>query len=163
MTAIDHLMSLLGTQREVLQRLLDLVREERACLLSSKLERLEAIIEEQTTLLAQQGACATRIVRTLDTLTNQLQVTGRASLANIAPHLPSPAAEQAGRYYRELTALADDLQQEGRVNWHLAQQALTYVDFTLKLIGRAKSGPLPYTPDMQHAKVALRLLVDNHA
>lgn len=163
MTALEHLLSLLGNQREVCQRLLELVREERSCLLNSRLDCLEAIVEEQSALLAKQGAGSTLISRDLERLADELCIEGRISLARLIEHLPASPAEQARAYYRDLTTLADDIQREGRVNWHLAQQALSYVDFTLRMVGRAKAGPQPYAVSASQDRTAVRLLMDNCA
>lgn len=164
MTATNHLLSLLASQRDVLSRLLEHVRDERQCLLNNRIDQLDLIISNQAALLAQQHQLSTRITRTLTRIGAEMQLDGRMSLARIAEHLPSPAAEQARAYYRTLTNLAEELQREGRVNWHLAQQALNYVDFTLRLIGQVKSGPLPYVPPTQRdGCTPMQLMLDSCA
>jgi flagellar biosynthesis/type III secretory pathway chaperone len=162
MEAIDRLLPLLGNQREVLLRLLELVHEERTYLLNSQLDHLETAVEAQGNLLAKEAALSTQITRVLDRLGKELHISGRASLARIIEHLTGSVADELRDYYRSLTQLADQLQREGRINWHLAQQALKYVDFTLKLIGDAKHQPVSYGPSAHRARgKSTQLLMDS--
>jgi len=164
MSAMDHLLGLLASQQDVLSRLQELCREERACLLNSQLDRLDDITQEQRTLLTSQAHLSTRIIQTLDRAGIELGLTGRMSLARVAENAQGPVTERVREFYSDISAMADELQREGRVNWYLAQQALKYVDFTLKLVGRAKEGPLPYTPHAQAGSMrSTQLLMDSCA
>lgn len=159
--ATENLLNLLESQRGVFCRLLELVRQERACLLHSRLDSLDAIINEEVALLSQQRINASHITRELERLAMLLGLDGHVTLARVTEHLPPSRATRLQDYYRELHSLAIELQHEGRVTWQLAQQALSYVDFTLKLIGQAKAGPVPYSPHVKtSSRAALRMLVD---
>lgn len=164
MNLIDHLLSHLGTQRDVLLRLQALSQEERTCLLNSRLDRLEEITAEQQVLLTTQAQLSHRITNHLERLGAELQLSGRITLSRIAETITGPQAATLQAYYREITEVAEYVQREGRVNWYLSQQALKYVDFTLKLLGRVKSGPALYTPRVQEkSNRSMQLLMDSCA
>jgi len=164
MNTAKLLLALLGNQRDLLLQLLEITREERACLLSNRLERLEEIVEEQARNLHEQAGLSRRIVRTLERLSHAREGADPISLTGIFDALTAAEARDARAFYQELSALAADIQREGRVNWHLAQQAIHYVEYTLKLIGRAKDGPRTYSP-VQHgeSRRPIQLLVDSCA
>jgi len=164
MNSIDHLLSLLGGQRDILTRLLELVREERSCLLHNQTERLETVIDEQVALLAEQQASSGNITREIENLSASLHIDGARSLTRVIEHLPLPQARQLRTAHRELSALSTELQREGRITWRMAQQAMNYIEFALKLIGRAKIGAVPYTsPTRAGAKMPLQVMIDNCA
>ncbi len=164
MHGIDELLGLLEAQQTLLTRLLGLTREERDCLLDSRLDRLEAIVAEQTELLTAQRTLSTRIAAQLARLAADQGLEGRITLARVAETLPEPAAAHVTTYYRTITTLTETVQREGRTNWHLSQQALKYVDFTLKLIGRAGEGARLYSPTAQAApRPAVQLWLDRSA
>ncbi|HEY3418643.1 MAG TPA: flagellar protein FlgN [Armatimonadota bacterium] len=164
MSEIDRLVPLLASQQQALTRLLELAREERSCLLEGHLDRLTEIVQEQTTLLTDHGRLSKQITSSLERIAAARQLSGRVSLARIIPCVDDKRASQVRLYYRALTSAADELQRESRVNWYLAQQALKYVDFTLKFIGQAKDGPLPYAPPQQSGQPrAVQLLMDSCA
>lgn len=161
---IDHLLSLLGEERDVLTHLLDLVREERSCLLLNHVERLEAVIEEQMSLLAVQRHSSLRITQELAELSSALDIDGSPSLGCVIEHLPSSQADVLRSRHEELTALAAELQREGRITWHMAQQAMNYIDFALKLIGRSCLGAMPYSPHKKSsAPASVQVLINNCA
>ncbi len=164
MGATEHLLVLLANQREVLTRLQELGRTERESLLNSQLDQLEGIVQEQGRLLSSQARLSSRIAQLLARLSQELQLTGTPTLSNIAESLTGPDAQTIRSYCRELNAMAEDVQREGRVNWYLSQHALKYVDFTIKLIGRSKDGPMPYLPTAQpRAARPMQFLLDNQA
>ncbi|MHB9024212.1 MAG: flagellar protein FlgN [Armatimonadota bacterium] len=164
MSGIDHLFTLLESQQQVLTRLLELTREERGCLLDGRLDRLTEIVREQAAQLTEQGRLSTQITTSLERLAAARQFSGRISLARFTECLDEPHAGRMRRHYRALTAAADELQRESRVNWYLAQQAMRYVDFTLQCIGHAKDGPLPYmSPLHTKQRRAVQLLMDSCA
>lgn len=164
MYALDHLLTLLARQRDVLQRLLELARDEQACLLNSRLDTLDTIVEAQANLLIEQGTLSIDIVHALEQLAVEHPFDERITLARVAEHLPMPAAAQVRSLYRDLTAMAETLRREGRINWALAQQGLRFIRFTLQAIGRTKDGPLPYLPHQRSGEGnALRLLMDASA
>jgi flagellar biosynthesis/type III secretory pathway chaperone len=164
MSEIDRLVALLENQQQALTRLLELAREERCCLLEGHLDRLTEIVQEQTALLADHGRLSAHITTTLERMAAAAQLAGRVSLANIIPCVDEARAGKVRLYYRALTSAADELQRESRVNWYLAQQALKYVDFTLKFIGQAKDGPLPYAPPVHTAqRRSMQFLMDSCA
>lgn len=160
--ATENLLNLLETQRGVFRRLLELVRQERTCLLHSQLDSLDAIIDEQSALLSQQRINASHITRELERLAVRLHIEGHVTLARVAEKIPAAYGTTLTDLYRELHSLAAEVQHEGRVTWQLAQQALSYIDFTMKLIGKAKSGPTTYAPSMKApSRTAMQLLVDS--
>jgi hypothetical protein len=164
MHGIDELLGLLEAQQTLLTRLLGLTREERDCLLDSRLDRLEAIVAEQTALLATQQQLSNRISLALTHLADALHIDGRITLARVAETLTGPAAARVTAFYRAITSLTETVQREGRTNWHLSQQALKYVDFTLKLIGRTQSDSKLYAPGAQAAsRPAVQLWLDRSA
>lgn len=165
MSALESLLALLARQHALFSRLQALVQEERACLLNSELDRLEGIVQEQSALLTEQSLLSSRVLSTLEGVKTALRLDGRLSLARLAEYLDDPAqAATVRNYHRELAGMADEIQREGQVNWHLAQQALKYVDFTLKMIGRSKEGPLPYTPTAQDGpQKPVQLVMDSCA
>jgi flagellar biosynthesis/type III secretory pathway chaperone len=163
MSPTDALLNLLVRQQEVLTRLLELCREERACLLDSELPRLEVIIDAQSSLLSEQARINARIVQVLDTMGTELGLAGRCSLARVMEQLGDEGARYRTHYQR-LHELTETVQREARVNWHLAHQALKYVDYTLKVLGRAKEGPEPYSPfALTGSSRRLQLLMDSSA
>ena len=166
MGAFDYLLTLLASQREVLLRLQTLCRQERECLLNGQLDRLEEIVTEQQNLLTKQAALSTRITSTLGRVGQDYQLGDDTSLSHVADQLftggegrnraqLSPGVEvDVGR------APARGTREFG----YLAQQALKYVDFTLKLISKSKDGPTPYLPPAHTAqRRSLQLLMDNRA
>ena len=163
MNTAERLLVLLGTQRELLMRLLELTREERACLLHSRLEQLATIVEEQSAALQEQADLSRRITQCLERSCPG-SPRGAVTLTALLASLTEPEARRVRAYADEVAALSANIQREGRVNWHLAQQAMRYVDYTLQLIGRAKVGPLPYTA-LPHAgaRPSVQMLVDSCA
>jgi len=144
MGAIATLLSLLQQQQEVLARLQALCAEQRECILSSDIDRLDAVAQQQQALLAAQATLSARVIRILDTLGHNFSLTGTPSLARIAETLTGDDGRQVRHFYQDISRRAGEIQREGRVNWYLAQQALSYIDFTLKLVGSAQEGPMPY-------------------
>lgn len=163
MSAIERLESLLGSQQEGLSRLLDLCHQERQCLLQGHLQQLEPITREQAELLARQSILSMHIFTALEHAAGALGLPEHAALQDVIDRLEAPRNPRLQQLARSLMELASTLQQEGRINWHLAQQALRYVDFTLKVIGKAKDGPQTYSPMTQAAPAAAQLLVDSCA
>ncbi len=160
----EQLLILLGNQREVLLRLHELCRQERESLLNSAVDRLEAIIQEQSKLLATQSRLSARIAYALQRLAAEQRLTGAPTLSQVAAALPAPDGDTLRAHSHALAELADTVQQEGRVNWYLSQQAMKYMDFTLKLIGRSKEGPQPYVPTAHLRDTRpMQLLLDNRA
>jgi hypothetical protein len=164
MTTHNLLISRLEIQREVLLRLLELNREERACILGHQLDRLEEIISEQATLLKRQAKLSEQIGAAIEQLGAGLQLEGWITLARVAEALTGDQAQPLCDLHRELTALSTQLQRESQVNWHLAQQALQYIDFTLKAIGSLQEGPRTYKRRPQReTSAAVQLLMDHCA
>jgi hypothetical protein len=164
MSAIERLEALLESQREGLSRLLDLCHAERQCLLQGHLQQLEPITREQAELLARQSVLSMHVYTALEQTARALDLPEHAALQDVAARLEAPHGPRVQQLSRALMELAATLQQEGRVNWHLAQQALRYVDFTLKVIGKAKDGPRPYAlPSQSVPATAAQLLVDSCA
>ena len=164
MGATSTLLSLLRQQQEILARLQALCAEQRDCILSSDIARLDAVAQQQQPLLAAQAVLSTRIIRALENLYRDLSLTGPPSLARLAEVLTGEDDRQIRHYYQDIRHRASEVQREGRVNWYLAQQALKYIDFTLKLVGHAKDGPKPYLHLGRSLPApAMHLLMDDHA
>ena len=165
MNTPELLLALLGNQRDLLLHLLELTREERACLLYNRLERLEQIVEEQSQVLLEQTGLSRRITRALERLRHARQENAATvSLTGILDLLSEAEAGEVRILSQELSGLASEIQREGRVNWHLAQQAIHYVEYTLRLIGRAKDGPRPYASSPGgEPRHPIQLLVDSCA
>jgi flagellar biosynthesis/type III secretory pathway chaperone len=163
MRVVEHLLEMLEKQQQILLRLLELVREERSCILNSRLDQLDRITQEQVDLLHQQETLSPRIISGLQEVGKALNASGHLSLARISEYLEEPAADQARKYHKSLTSIAEEVQQEGQVNWQLAQHALKYVDFTLKLIGQAKEGTQTYSLPSQENTKPMQLLLDQSA
>lgn len=164
MTTPEHLLSLLRAQRDLLLRLQTLAREERTCLLHNQISRLEAISEEQIRLLDEQNTFSRRLSRYLDRLGRAYAAPQPVTLQSLIAYIPMPLAGDIHTIFEELTALTVNLQRESRINWHLAQQGLHYLDYTMRLIGRATEGPLPYSPAPRgRTRPALHARVDSSA
>jgi len=163
MSNLEHLLSLLGSQREVLSRLLELVREERECLVHNRTERLEVVIEDEVQLLAIQREVSTRIVRELTRLCLAHGLEGQPSLGRLIDAVPAPDADRLRDCSTTLTTLTTELQREGRITWFMAQRAMNYIDFALKLIGRAQLGAVPYSPRAAQTPASLQVLINNCA
>jgi len=164
MKSIEHLLSLLGSQRDILTRLLELVREERSCLLHNQTQRLEQVIDEQVALLSQQRSSSMEIGKELEQFAIELHVKRELSLSQLLEQLPPAQSRRLRIPYTELTTLSTELQREGRITWRMAQQAMNYIEFALKLIGRAKIGPAPYaSPLKANTRTALQVMIDNCA
>jgi flagellar biosynthesis/type III secretory pathway chaperone len=163
MGANEILINLLDHQRGVLARLRELIDEERTCILDSKIERLQEIVEEQKLVLAEQARLSAQIMRLLDRIGNQVHSEETFSLSMVIQYLPEPLASTVSDYQRELSAALIEIQREGRINWYLAQQALKYVDFTLRLISN-NSTPQTYQARPQsEPRRSARLLMDSCA
>ena len=165
MIAVDHLLDLLEQQQEILARLRALIHQERESLLDGNLGQVEEVTNVQSHLLAQQAKLSARIAALLRQLGGQLHLDGHISLAKIVDFLSDEQAHRVRAYYQEISSLAEDVQREGRLNWHLSQQALKYVEFTLRTIGRAKESPAPsYAPAARagHER-PIQLLMDSCA
>lgn len=164
MKSIEHLLSLLGSQRDILTRLLELVREERSCLLHNQTQRLEEVIDEQVALLSQQRSSSMEIGKELEQFAVELHVNRELSLSQLLEQLPPAQSRRLRIPYTELTTLSTELQREGRITWRMAQQAMNYIEFALKLIGRAKIGPTPYSSPLKaSARTSLQVMIDNCA
>ena len=164
MKSIEHLLSLLGSQRDILTRLLELVREERSCLLHNQTQRLEAVIDEQVALLSEQRRSSIEIGKELGLFAEALHVHRELSLSQLLEQLPPAQARRLRTPYTELTTLSTELQREGRITWQMAQQAMNYIDFALKLIGRAKTGAVPYSSPLKAStRASLQMMIDNCA
>ncbi|HOF86723.1 MAG TPA: flagellar protein FlgN [Armatimonadota bacterium] len=164
MKALEQLERLLEAQRDGLARLLDLCARERECLLAAGIAELDAITHAQAELLARQAWLCTQTFTALEALAQRLEMPPHTALSELIPRLDAETGARIQRRAQGLTELADAVQREGRVNWHLAQQALRYVDFTLKVIGQAKEGPHPYAPVKPSApQQGARLLMNSCA
>jgi len=164
MQALEQLERLLDAQRDGLSRLLDLCMRERECLLTAGIAELDTVTREQAELLARQAWLSTQTFTALEDLACSLEMPAHSALSDLLPRLDAEAGSRLQRRARLLTEFADAVQREGRVNWHLAQQALRYVDFTLKVIGQAKDGPHPYAPASPSAhRNGARLLMNSCA
>ncbi len=163
MGASEILVNLLEHQRGVLSRLRELIDEERTCILDSKIERLQEIVEEQKLVLAEQSRLSAQITKLLDKIGNQVQSNELFSLSMVIQYLPEPIATTVENYQRELSSALIDIQREGRINWYLAQQALKYVDFTLRLISNNGSPQTYQQRPNSEPRRSARLLMDSCA
>jgi flagellar biosynthesis/type III secretory pathway chaperone len=163
MGANEILINLLEHQRGVLTRLRELIDAERTCILDSKIEELQKIVEEQKLVLAEQARLSTQIIRLLDRIGNQVQSEETFSLSMVIKYLPEPMAETVANYQRELSTALIDIQREGRINWYLAQQALKYVDFTLRLISNNGTPQTYQARQQSEPRRSTRFLMDSCA
>jgi hypothetical protein len=164
MRAIERMESLLAAQQVGLSRLLALCEQERTCLLNGNIQQLDTVTREQAELLARHAILCTQTFSALEAAASQLHLPAQTAMSALLAHLDLPTGQRLQSSARILTEMADTLQREGRINWHLAQQALRYVDFTLKVISQAKDGPRPYAPSTQPPPaMSAQLLVDSCA
>jgi flagellar biosynthesis/type III secretory pathway chaperone len=163
MGANEILINLLEHQQGVLARLRELIDEERSCILDSKIERLQDIVEEQKLVLAEQARLSAQIIRLLDRIGNQVQSDESFSLSMVIKYLPEPFATTVTNYQRELSTALLDIQREGRINWYLAQQALKYVDFTLRLISNNGTSQTYQARPQSEPRRSARFLMDSCA
>ena len=166
MGATATLLGLLKQQQDVLARLQALCAEQRECILGSDIIRLDVVTQQQQSLLAAQAALSTRITRVLEGMCRDLALDGPPSLARLAETLTGDDSRQVRQFHQDIRRRAAEIQRDGRLNWYLAQQALRYIDFTLKLVGHAQDGPQPYLhlhlARSQRAQ-AMHLLMDDRA
>jgi hypothetical protein len=142
MIAIDHLLSLLGSQRDTCCRLLELVRAERDGLTAQRFDDLDAIVNEQIGLLARRRVYASRITHELQRLVAALSLDRPAPLAAIMARLPRAAARRVYAGYRDIAVLSFALRREGSEVCRLAQQAVTPTNFTCELLFRVQAKPV---------------------
>jgi flagellar biosynthesis/type III secretory pathway chaperone len=123
----------LRQERDLLQRLLTSVEEQRACLIAGKAESLGEIVSRQTALLQRLFKTADKTAALLNESENGLKDS-------------SPEAEECRGLRDEVRQLAENLRREGRINWVLAREAMRYADFSINLLAGREKEP-SYSPN----------------
>jgi flagella synthesis protein FlgN len=145
----------LSKEIETLQRLLQLLKQEETCLVSTDVEGLSKLTLEKANLAAQMSELAKR-------RHNMLQAAGfKATDAGMDAWLASPAAIEADRNeWNELLSLAQTGKELNRVNGLLIAQHLACNQNALNALqGNAPGGEV-YGPNGQPAtKIGGRRLV----
>jgi hypothetical protein len=159
----DFTLSLLEKESQSYQELLALAREQREQLLAGRVAALNDIVDRQSEAMGRVAA----LDRQADSCLERLKVALRLdsdpiTLAAIAARAPAPYAAR----YRELTSrlreLSDEIRRTSLGNLELARNALSYIDFSLRLIGGG-SDPGAYAADGAPTPPLARAFVDHRA
>lgn len=117
------LTSTLREERELLRTLVTLVEEQRDCLIAGDAARVSDIAVSQAALLQ-------KLSRTMP-----LALPGTTDSApDTAIQIDEPDNPVTRHLQEEITILAARLQQQSLINRKLAEEAMQYIDFTVKLL-----------------------------
>ena len=141
---VDQTLAAMERECDLYGGLLALAQEQRSCLIRGASPRLEEIVAEQSDLVRRAAHTSRRVETHLEHLAHSLALPEAGPGADLAPLLPSEAADRYRGLRRRLLSLADDLRRLGKINHRLALGALGYIDFSLRLMGGAGDGCQPY-------------------
>ena len=159
----DFTLSVLEKQSRCYEELLALAQEQREQLLAGRVRTLDDIVDRQSEIMGraahldrQADSCLTRLKGALHLDSDPI------TLAAVAAAAPDHYATR----YRELCArlreLSDEIRRTSLGNLELARNALSYIDFSLRLIGAGEDSAA-YAADGMPAPPNARTLMDHRA
>lgn len=137
----------IASQRDVYRALLGLADEERGAIVGGDVERLTRLVDEKEQLLDHLRALETERMTALVAIAAATGIDPeRATLSDVAAHLPSEPAAALERSGRELRAEALALQEAHEVNAGLLENSRSLVDRWIHYLRSVLVGSL-YTQD----------------
>jgi flagellar biosynthesis/type III secretory pathway chaperone len=137
---LGGLMGLLEEQEALIRRLIELGREETRALKAEDLAGLSALIAEQEQCGRKLRELEVRRLSLQLELARQLGlVEGESSLQGLAERV-GPGGEELVNAVKRLRRSFEELKELNRINRALVQQALTYINRVLALLGAGTGG-----------------------
>ena len=133
---VSRLISLLSEKESALQELLQLLEEERNCLLQHDMEKLQSQAKKKLELYDRLTGSARLCRQLIDQLGAELGVAGAHNLSPLLQRLPQPQRETLQGLQRRLLVLGSAMLQLSSLNGHLIKGALLTVTRSLEFFGR---------------------------
>ena len=159
----DFTLSILEKQHQGYEELLALTREQRQQLVAGKVAGLDGIVDRQSELMRRISNLDRQADTCLRRLKDALHLdSDPITLSAVAAAAPEPYSGRYRELRSRLREVSDEIRRTSLGNLELARNALSYIDFSLRLVGVAGDAAA-YGADGAPAATTPRGLVDQRA